>query len=119
MCKRLAFTLVELLVVIAIIALLMAILVPALARAREQARSVVCRNNLKSLALANTVYSNSCDGWYVPAVDYTMAPRGEPTWNSNLQFRRAIGLETKRDDDSEDDEFFQMPKEYLCPMDKT
>jgi prepilin-type processing-associated H-X9-DG protein len=112
--------LVELLVVIAIIALLMSILLPALGRAREQARSVVCRNNLKTLALANMVYSTTCDGWYVSAVDYTMAALGQPTWNSNLEFRRALGLQTKRyaDDEDDYDEFFQMPKEYLCPTDK-
>ena len=42
-----AFTLVELLVVIAIIAILAALLLPLLTRAREQAQSVVCLNNLK------------------------------------------------------------------------
>lgn len=120
MRKHLGFTLVELLVVIAIIALLMSILLPALGRAREQARSVICRNNLKTLALANVVYSVTCDGWYVSAVDYTMAALGQPTWNSNLEFRRSLGLQTKRyEDDADDyDDFFRMPKEYLCPTDK-
>ncbi len=39
---RKAFTLVELLVVIAIIALLMAILMPALRKAHNQSKAVVC-----------------------------------------------------------------------------
>jgi prepilin-type N-terminal cleavage/methylation domain-containing protein/prepilin-type processing-associated H-X9-DG protein len=55
MHKRKGFTLVELLVVIAIIALLMGMLLPALARAREYAKRVVCSNQIKNLQA----------GWYL------------------------------------------------------
>lgn len=54
---RRAFTLIELLVVISIIALLIAILLPALGRAREQGRAVVCMSNVKQVATAFFTYS--------------------------------------------------------------
>jgi prepilin-type N-terminal cleavage/methylation domain-containing protein/prepilin-type processing-associated H-X9-DG protein len=53
------FTLVELLVVIAIIALLMAVLLPALNRAREQGKRVVCLSNLKQLTLGWMNYATA------------------------------------------------------------
>lgn len=59
--KRHAFTLIELLVVIAIIAILMSILMPALKRAREQGRRVVCEGNLKTLTLCWIMYADEND----------------------------------------------------------
>lgn len=63
--KRTAFTLIELLVVIAIIAMLMAILVPVLRKAREQAKAVNCKSNLRQIGLAANLYAEEYD-LYVP-----------------------------------------------------
>ena len=63
------FTLVELLVVISIIALLVSILMPALSKAREQAKRLICMTNLKSMGSASFMYGQdfndySPDPWF-------------------------------------------------------
>jgi len=60
--KKEAFTLIELLVVIAVISILMAILVPALRKARDQGRRIVCTSNVRTLITAWYMYQSDNDG---------------------------------------------------------
>lgn len=61
------FTLIELLVVIAIIALLMAILMPVLGRARDQARTIGCRSNLKQYGIGMRMYLDDNEHYFPDA----------------------------------------------------
>jgi prepilin-type N-terminal cleavage/methylation domain-containing protein/prepilin-type processing-associated H-X9-DG protein len=99
MSHRRAFTLIELLVVIAIIALLLAILLPSLRRAREQGKAVMCRNNLKQISLALTLYAEDNEGKF---------PRNGGIWI--VKFMPYIGGQGDQDQD------YREMGVYNCPM---
>jgi prepilin-type N-terminal cleavage/methylation domain-containing protein/prepilin-type processing-associated H-X9-DG protein len=123
MRKIKGFTLVELLVVIAIIALLMAVLLPALNKAREVARRIVCSNHLKTLMTANFVYSQAYDGKFVPISYMWRNVSGSNAWTytdwpDNKLFRNIIALGARSVPSTiAPVGSFAWPKEFLCPDD--
>ena len=86
------FTLVELLVVVGIIGILVAILMPALARAREYAKSVQCASQLRQVGMALVNYTATnrgvfpgWSGWHVAGGDGTGEDDPGPGWTEQLE----------------------------------
>lgn len=70
-----AFTLIELLVVISIIAMLMSILMPALGKAKDIAKDVICKSNLHQWSIVYATYVSENDdkfytAWYSSSVGH-------------------------------------------------
>jgi prepilin-type N-terminal cleavage/methylation domain-containing protein len=86
-----AFTLVELLVVISIIAILLAVLMPALTKARNQAKLIMCGSNQKQLLTGVSAYYTECGDYPQSIVEQNNGRKNRATntwtWPSRIIYR--------------------------------
>jgi prepilin-type N-terminal cleavage/methylation domain-containing protein len=109
--SRKAFTLIELLVVIAIIALLVSILLPSLKQAKEQAKSALCRTNLKGIGTMMAQYENKYSA--LPGSYIKHANGGRSQWTHALVNGKVLSAGIAKDPGDE----YLMPQSspLLCP----
>ncbi len=78
--RKKGFTLIELLVVISIIAVLLSILMPALTKAKEHAKAVICSSRQHHQGIMFLTYATAYDGKFPPhdnaGSDYVKSPGG-------------------------------------------
>ncbi len=123
MKRKKAFTLIELLVVIAVIATLIGVLVPALRKAKDMGRRIVCLSTIKSYALANIMYAEQNNGLAVPFSQESSDPAHvgpfgywDERWPENMEYRNYLSLSARVEitDHGWEDPFLS-PEELMCP----
>jgi prepilin-type N-terminal cleavage/methylation domain-containing protein/prepilin-type processing-associated H-X9-DG protein len=90
-CVDRAFTLLELLICVVILAILAAMLLPALNRAREKARAIICLSNLRQWGLATHLYVVDHND-YLPPEGHPNPMPGSTNTGWYVQLPRQIGV---------------------------
>ncbi len=126
MRKKSGFTLIELLVVIAIVALLVSIIVPAMAKAKDYVKRVVCSNNMRQAGLGVHLYAQNNDQEIMPLYNVNGSST-EPADVSNLQPHNSYRVyhpSYKKADGSfkpfhlgvlYDQDYIDTPETFYCP----
>jgi len=78
--RKCNFTLIELLFVIGIIAILASLLLPALGKARDKTRTIVCSANLNQIGKYVAIYADDSNLWLMPGANAKLYP-----WNNFLE----------------------------------
>jgi len=113
------FTLIELLVVISVIALLIGLTLPALGGARENARSIKCRANLRSLGQAFQMYlDQESKGIFARAYPLHDAPKNEPSLLDIIPKYLSVDV-PRHEVEGDATSSFIVADVFKCPADKT
>ncbi len=100
------FTLIELLVAIAVISLLLGLLLPALAGARQSARTLKCLTGMRNMEVAHWMYITDNDGQFVD-VGLGAGHNAADSWIHTLD--RYYGSELLRRSPVDDSLYWQTP----------
>jgi prepilin-type processing-associated H-X9-DG protein len=100
------------LVVIAIIGILAGMLLPALAKARDKGRAVVCTSNLKQFGTALEMYAGDYNGWLPPACRASDNTPWDTVISRYISNGRYLGVGSVAIANT-------WAKVWQCPMDRT